>query len=360
MDCIGISMPGRTAHLRKIPEYARLADDAGFHSVWSYELYKNPFAMLCTAALETSRATLGTGLAAAFSRSPFEAANAAADVDELSDGRMLLGLGTGLPDAQHGFHSVPLGRWVGRMREYIRCLRLSWEYLSSGAIDPFEGEHFRFTPPGENPWGARELVRSQIPIYLAAHGPMMVQLAGEAADGWIATLTTPKWIEQRVMPELEKGARRSGRDVSDVAIAVEVVCSVHPDRELAYRRAKVHIGFYCLNPLIDAVVELHGLEAERDAVRAAVAQRGLEALEDTPERLVDALAICGTPEEGRQKLTAWRHAIPHIVFHTPYVPPLTAEESEDTYRNIVSAFGEVARATPRKDSHALLEVIANG
>ena len=90
-----------------------LADEGGFHSVWSYELFKNPFAMLCTAALETTRSTLGTGLAAAFSRSPFEAANAAADVDELSDGRMLLGLGTGLPDAQHGYHSVapgPLGR----------------------------------------------------------------------------------------------------------------------------------------------------------------------------------------------------------------------------------------------------------
>ena len=349
MDRIGISMPSRTAHLRKIPEYARAADEAGFHSVWSYELYKNPFAMLCTAALETKQATLGTGLAAAFCRSPFEAANAAADVDELSNGRMLLGLGTGLPDAQHGYHSVPLGRWVGRMREYIRCLRLSWEYLHQGEVEPFEGEHFRFTPPEVNPWGLRELVRPEIPVYLAAHGPMMMQLAGEVADGWMATLTTPRWIEERVLPELERGARRSSRDVSDVAIAVEVVCSVHPDRELAYRRAKIHVGLYCLNPLMDDVVEMHGLEAEREAVQAAVAERGLDALTETDEKLVDALAICGTPEEGRQKLAAWQETIPHIIFHTPYVPPLTAEESEDTYLNIVSAFAQVATDTPREN-----------
>ena len=235
------------------------------------------------------------------------------------------------------------------MREYIRCLRLSWEYLHQGEVEAFEGEHYRFAPPELNPWGLRELVRPQIPVYLAAHGPMMMQLAGEIADGWMATLTTPKWIEERVLPELEKGARRGSRDVSEVEIAVEVVCSVHPDRELAYRRAKIHIGLYCLNPLMDAVVEMHGLETERDAVQAAVAERGLEALaEATDEKLVDALAICGTPEEGRQKLSVWQEAIPHVIFHTPYVPPLTAEESEDTYLNIISAFGDVATRTPRE------------
>jgi alkanesulfonate monooxygenase SsuD/methylene tetrahydromethanopterin reductase-like flavin-dependent oxidoreductase (luciferase family) len=343
MSLIGITMPSRTAPLRKIPEFAQLADAAGFDSVWSWELYKNPFAMLCTSALATDRATLGTGLAAAFCRSPFEAANAAADVDELSGGRMLLGLGTGLPEAQHGYHSVDTTGWVGRMREYIRCIRLGWQYLGTGEVEPFEGRHYRFVPPAGDPWGLRELARPTIPIYLAAHGPMMMQLAGEIADGWIATLTSPKWVRERVRPELEKGARKTSRDPSEVGIAVEVVCSVHPDRELAYRRAKVHIGFYCMHPLIDAVVELHGLEAERDAVRAAVMQRGLAALPDTPDALVDALAIAGTPEEARQKLAEWQEEIPHIVFHTPYVPPLTADESEDIYRNIVAAFTPAER-----------------
>ena len=349
MNLIGISMPNRTAPLHKIPEYAQLADAAGFDSVWSYELYKNPFSMLCTSALVTKHATLGTGLATAFRRSPFDAACSAADVDELSRGRMLLGLGTGLPEAQHGFHSVDTGHWVTKMREYIQAMRLGWEYLHCGEVEPYEGKYYRFVPPEGDPWGLRDLARPRIPIYLAAHGPKMMQLAGEIAEGWIATLTSPKWVRERVRPELEKAAQRRPTGADEVEIAVEAVCSVHPDRELAYRRAKIHIGFYCLHPLIDAVVELHGLQAERDQVRASVAARGLEALTDTPDALIEALAIAGTPEEGRQKLRVWQEEIPHVVFHTPYVPPLTAAESEDIYRNIVSAFGEAtARTAPAR------------
>jgi alkanesulfonate monooxygenase SsuD/methylene tetrahydromethanopterin reductase-like flavin-dependent oxidoreductase (luciferase family) len=340
MSLVGITMPNRTAPLRKIPEYAQLADAAGFDSVWSYELYKNPFSMLCTSALCTEDAILGTGLAAAFRRSPFDAANSAADVDELSQGRMLLGLGTGLPLAQHGFHSVDTSHWVTKMREYIHAMRLGWEYLYRGEVESYEGRYYRFVPPEDDPWGLRDMARPRIPIYLAAHGPKMMRLAGEIAEGWIATLTSPKWVRERVRPELEKGAQRRAHDAGEVEIAVEVVCSVHPDRELAYRRAKLHIGFYCLHPLIDAVVELHGLQDERDQVRARVAERGLEALTETPDALIEALAIAGTPEEGRQKLRAWQEEIPHVVFHTPYVPPLTADESEDIYRNIVSAFSE--------------------
>ena len=71
-----------------------------------------------------------------------------------------------------------------------------------------------------------------------------------------------------------------------------------------------------------------------------LADEGLTALTETPDALIEALAIAGTPEEGRQKLRVWQEEIPHVVFHTPYVPPLTAEESEDIYRNIVSAFSE--------------------
>jgi alkanesulfonate monooxygenase SsuD/methylene tetrahydromethanopterin reductase-like flavin-dependent oxidoreductase (luciferase family) len=204
MNLIGITMPNRTAPLRKIPEYAQLADAAGFDSVWSYELYKNPFSMLCTSALVTEHATLGTGLATAFRRSPFDAACSAADVDELSRGRMLLGLGTGLPEAQHGFHSVDTGHWVTKMREYIQAMRLGWEYLHCGEVEPYEGKYYRFVPPEGDPWGLRDLARARIPIYLAAHGPKMMQLAGEIAEGWIATLTSPKWVRERVRPELER------------------------------------------------------------------------------------------------------------------------------------------------------------
>ena len=346
MTSIGISMPNRSAGLEKISEYARLGEEAGFDSVWSYELYRNPFAMLCTCVPETESVTLGTAVATALARTPFEAANAAADVDELSHGRMLLGLGAGTAEMLDAFYSTEPKALATRMREYLTCLRLSWDYLSSGEAESFEGRYYRFRPPELNPWGLRAMARPTIPVWLAAHGPKMVELAGELADGYMATMTTPRWVEQNVIPHLEAGMRRGGRDFSDLELCQMVVCSVHPDRELAYQRARTHIGFYSLHPLIDPLVELHGLEAERDAIREAAMTKGLGVLAtETPDALVDALAIAGTPEEGRQKLAEWQALTPNIIFHTPYVPPLTAEESEDTYINILSAFGAAARVT---------------
>ena len=94
-----------------------------------------------------------------------------------------------------------------------------------------------------------------------------------------------------------------------------------------------------MHPVSDAVVALHGLEAERDAVRQGLMTRGLDALAETSDRLVETFSITGTPDEARDKLEAWTAAIPHVVLHTPYVPPLSAEESEDAYRAIVETFG---------------------
>lgn len=339
MQKLGITMPTRTVAMARVPEYARWADEAGFDSVWDYELYRNPFAMLCTAALSTSRATLATGLAGAFPRSPFEAANAAADVDELSGGRALVGLGTGVPEFLQAFHSQGFHKPLARMRDYIECMRRSWEYLSSGEAEAYPGEHYQFAAPPFNPWGLRTLPRSRIPIYLASLGPKMTALAGELADGWMAYLATPTWVEQHTRPRLEEGAARSGRSLSDFDLAVEVICSVSDDREVAYRRGRIHTGFYIVHPVSDAVVALHGLEAERDAVRQGLMARGLDALADTSDKLVEAFSITGTPDEARDKLAEWTAAIPHVVLHTPYVPPLSAAESEDAYRAIVETFG---------------------
>jgi probable F420-dependent oxidoreductase len=333
--------------MAQIPEYARWADEAGFDSVWDYELYRNPYAMLCTAALSTSRALLATGLAGAFPRSPFEAANAAADVDELSRGRAVVGLGTGVPEFLDAFHSQGFHKPLARMRDYIECMRRSWEYLSTGQAEAYPGEHYRFAAPPFNPWGLRPLPRPQIPIYLASLGPKMTSLAGELADGWMAYLATPRWVAERGRPQLERGAARSGRSLEEFDIAIEVICSVSDDRDTAYRRGRINVGFYVAHPVSDAVVALHGLEAERDAARAALMTKGLDGLAETPDALVETFSITGTPDEARDKLAAWTEVIPHVVLHTPYVPPLDAAESEDAYRAIVETFGRASANQPK-------------
>jgi probable F420-dependent oxidoreductase len=340
MGQLGITMPSRTATMERLTEYAEWADDAGFDSVWTYELYRNPFAILSTCALRTSRVTLATGLAGAFPRSPFAFANEAADVDELSGGRTLIGLGTGVPEFLAAFHSQNFEKPLGRMRDYVECVRRSWQYLNTGEAETYHGKYYRFEAPPFNPWGLRPIPRTRIPIYLASLSPKMTQLAGELADGWMAYLATPQWVRERTRPWLEEGAKRGGRDVSELDLAVEVICSVSADRDLAYHRGRIHTGFYVAHPVSDAVVAMHGLEAERDAVRGALMSKGLDGLAETSDKLVETFSITGTPEEARQKLDAWTADIPHVVLHTPYIPPLTAEESEDAYRGIVDAFAK--------------------
>jgi probable F420-dependent oxidoreductase len=340
---IGVTLPSRTGPIAGVGEKARRAEQAGFASVWTYEVYRNPFNLLTVAAAATERATLGTGLAAAFSRSPFEAANAAADIDDLSGGRMLFGLGTGVPEFLRAFHSTDAKHPLGRMSEYIDVLRLSWEYLAAGTAERFEGEHYRFVAPPVNPWGERDLPRTRIPIGLAAMGPRLVELCGRKADAWLGYFATPRYVEEFVRPHLEIGAKQAGRDPSEVQICAEQVCSVSPDRELAMRRARKQVGFYATHPAGAQVAAMHGLQDLVDELRRGFAAEGLAAFERTDDRLVETLSISGTPEEVRQQLARYEGVIDHLVLHTPYVPPIEADESEDAFACILDTFGDLAR-----------------
>jgi probable F420-dependent oxidoreductase len=346
---IGITLPSRTGPIEGIGEKARRAEDAGFQSVWTYEVYRNPFNLLTVAAAATERATLGTGLAAAFSRSPFEAANAAADIDELSGGRMLYGLGTGSPQFLRDFHSTDAKHALGRMSEYIDVLRLSWEYLATGTADGFEGQHYRFSSPPVSPWGQRDLPRDRIPIGLAALGPKMVELCGRKADAWLGYFATPRYVEEFVRPHIEVGAKEAGRDPAEVQICAEAVCCVSPDRELAMSRARKQVGFYVTHPAGAQVAAMHGLEDAADELRRGFMAEGVAAFDRTDERLIEMMSISGTPAEAREKLAQYEGVIDHLVLHTPYVPPIEAEESEDAFACILDAFGGVAATSGHPD-----------
>jgi alkanesulfonate monooxygenase SsuD/methylene tetrahydromethanopterin reductase-like flavin-dependent oxidoreductase (luciferase family) len=334
---LGVTMPSRTAALPRIPEYAQMADEAGFDSVWTYELYRNLFAMLCASAVTTSQSELCTGLATAFNRSPFEAANAAAYVDEWSGGRMKLGLGTGVPEFLGAFHSTNFKKPLGRITEYIEVMRRSWAYLAGERVQEFAGEHYQFAPPRVNPWGLREMPRPQIPILLAGMRPRILQLCGAKADGWIGYLYTPKFFERVVLPNVHQGARSAGRDPDELDLACEVICCVHPNRDVALARAKKHVGFYLAHSLSDLVAEIEGVQDQVNDLKVSMMQRGISAFEDTPEELVELFSITGTPEECRQKLDLYKD-LPHVALHTSYTPPFDAAESDDCYTQIIDTF----------------------
>jgi probable F420-dependent oxidoreductase len=337
---VGISMPGLSTPLERFREYAELAETAGFDSVWDYEFYRNPFVVHAGAAAATDSIQLATGIAEAFTRSPFELANAAADIDDLSDGRLVLGIGTGGADFLEAFHSTDARKPVSRMREFIDVLRLSWDHLGTMEPASYEGSFYRFQSLPLNPWGGRQLARARIPIYLAAIRPKMLQLAGEKADGVLGYLWTPEYVRDRVLPNVSKGASESGREASTVDIAGLVICSVSDDREVALRRARIQVGMYVAYPLSDVMVQFHGFEQEQQAIREAMLSEGMAALERvTSDKLVETFSLAGTPDEVRDQMGPYEEVLSHVVLHTPYVPPLTADECDDAFRGIVDTLG---------------------
>jgi cytochrome P450/alkanesulfonate monooxygenase SsuD/methylene tetrahydromethanopterin reductase-like flavin-dependent oxidoreductase (luciferase family) len=343
MTRLGVSMPILNQPYAKFPELARLADEAGFDSVWDYEFYRNPLLIHGLCAQTTSRVALGVGLAAGVARTPFEMANTAADVDELSGGRTLLGVGTGGAGWAEFFNGLDIDRPVARIREYIAVLRMVWHHLGTGEPATFAGEFYRFAPPPLNPWGLRNLARPTIPIYVAAVRPKMLKLAGEIADGVLGFLNTPSFVDERIRPQLEAGARAAGRDPADVELMSYVICSCSEDRAVATRRARIQVGMYTAYPVCDPIIEHMGLQEDRDAVVQSLVSEGPASLErTTSDELLRHFCVHGTADECREQIGTFQDCLDHVVLHTPYVPPLRAEESEDAFRNMVAAFARDA------------------
>ena len=337
---IGISLPMLNQPFGKYVELAALADRAGFDSVWSYEFYRNSFTVHALNASVTERIRLGSGIASIVSRTPFEMANAAADVDELSGGRMILGIapgGAGWTDVMNGTdasHPAP------RLREYMEIMRLVWQYYIDGLPVDYEGRFYRFSSPLLNPVGPRaQLARKRIPIYVGALQPAMLRMTGRYADGQISYLTTPEFARQHIRPHLAAGAQKAGRNVCDVEVTALVLCSVSNDRDEAMRRARINVGTYTSAPFASPIVDFMGLQEEREWLYARLLAGGFEALPTAaPDALVKTFAIVGTPEEVIEQVAAYRGAVNHLVLHTPYVPPIDSAASEDAFRAIVAAF----------------------
>jgi alkanesulfonate monooxygenase SsuD/methylene tetrahydromethanopterin reductase-like flavin-dependent oxidoreductase (luciferase family) len=219
---------------------------------------------------------------------------------------------------------------------------MTWDYLGGGApAMSYEGDYYRFQSPPLNPWGGRGLERERIPIYLSAMRPLMLRLAGQKADGTLGYLQTPEFIAQQVGPNLLKGAEKAGRDPSSIDHAALVICCVSEDRAEALHRARIQVGMYVAYPISDVAVHFHGCEAEQAAIRMAMMEGGIEAIEDaTDDKLVELFALVGNPDEVRKQAQRYDEALSHVVLHTPYVPPLSTEETEDAFRGIVAAFGD--------------------
>jgi probable F420-dependent oxidoreductase len=341
MTRYGITLPSLNNTHPELTRCAKDAEDAGFDTVVHWQGCRNPFIGMAASAAVTERISLASGIAEAFGQTPFVLANTAADLDEVSNGRTILGLGVGDPGLIPTFHGLHVPSPRGQVVEAIEAVRLVWDHLATGRSHRFSGRFYQLELEA-NPFISRSMVRESVPIYLAAIGPRMLQTAGEIADGVIGALWSPHYLKSFVMPNIEAGAARAGRSLASIDITSETVCSVSHDRAEALRRGRIQVGFYAVHPASDRIIRGCGFEAERERIREALSREGFAALDDdrlVSDEMLAELSITGTPDECRRQLAELESVLPHIWLHTPYAPPLTAEESADALHMILQTFG---------------------
>src|SRR3954468_10827980 len=172
-------------------EVVKEAESAGYDSVWAAEAYGSDTAtVLAWIAAQTEKIRIGSAILQIPGRTPAMTAMTAATLDHLSNGRMILGIGSSGPQVAEGWHGQPFKRQLQRTREYVEILRKA---LVRERLE-YDGEIYTLPLP-DGPGKALKLtiapVQDQIPIYIAAIGPKNTQLAGEIADGWIPLFFSP-------------------------------------------------------------------------------------------------------------------------------------------------------------------------
>jgi len=294
----GISLVTSSGGPSELAQAARLAEDAGFASVWATEFYdRSATVALAAMAQATSRIELGSAIAYAFGRTPLVLAAEARDLDELSGGRLTLGLGTGTRRMQQDWHGLDGEHPASRMEELLPLLRRLWR-LHEGPID-HDGRFYRLHVKPTAP--PRAPLRSDTPIYMAGVNARMIEAAGAVSDGLVGhPLFTPEYVREVVRPSLARGAERGERAAPP--IAGYLVCSVGEDRDRAREHAAAIIAFNSSVKTYRATHQVSGFEREAEAIRAAWSEGDFAGMAAAvSDQMIDAIALAGTAEEVRER-----------------------------------------------------------
>jgi probable F420-dependent oxidoreductase len=250
-----------TNDLRDAARFASHAERLGYDGIWTAEAGHDPYLPCVLAATATDHVTIGTNITVAFPRSPLVHAQIAWDLQAVSRGRFVLGLGTQVKGHNERRYSTPWTAPGPRLREMIQLIRHIWDVWQNGVRPGFEGKHYRFslmTPffaPAPIEW-------PKIPIYIAGVNPYMCRLAGELADGFhVHPFHSTKYIRETILPNVEAGLAKSGRTRSDVALATTAFVVMGKDRdeiERAKGPVRQQISFYASTRTYIGVLEAHG------------------------------------------------------------------------------------------------------
>lgn len=318
---------------------AARAERAGFDSAWTAEFYdRSATVSLAAMAQATSRIRLGSAIAYAFGRAPLLTIAEARDLDELSGGRLVLGLGSGTRTQIAGWLGLDASHPAPRIEELVPLLRHLWRARDVPVVH--EGRFYRLRL---DPTLAIRPPRAvDLAIYVAGVRPRMVEAAGRVGDGLMGhPLFTREYVAEVVRPALERGARRAGRD-GVPPIAGYVLCAVAEDGRRAAREAAGQVAFYSVVRAFEPIMRLHGFEREVAAIREAFRRRDAAAMAAAVSaRMLDTFAVHGTPAEARERFAerfAGVHDEPLLFFPCLGVAPERLREGMDA---IVDTFAPV-------------------
>lgn len=309
---------------------------AGIEGLWASQTFGSPFLPLSAAASVSDKLKLGTGIALAFARSPLETALNAMDLDRISGGRCILGLGSSAKSLNDAF-GVEYGKPLAHMREVIAMIRQIIAKAHTGELGILEGEyhtldlrHFRtFEAP----------VRTAIPIYIPAVFEKAIQMAGELGDGLLAhPLWADSWIHNELESNLAIGLKNGGRHRSDVSVNLQVFVAINDDKQQAINDARQTVAYYSQSPQYLRYFEAIGFAEEATAIQAAFARNDFEAMYAAcSDKMVETIALVGSLDEVKARFEARTVAADSA---TPVIPHVGLSDEQTVFytQQIAKAF----------------------
>ncbi len=318
----GLGTEGK--YLKNMDQTARAAEDLGFAGLWTSETKHDAFLPLAIAANGTRSLDLGTSVAIAFSRSPMETAQTAWDLQDLSDGRFILGLGTQVKAHVTRRFSMPWGKPAARLREYILALRAIWESFQTESPLNFEGEFYRHTlmSPFFNPG---PIEQPEIPVFIAGVNTRLARLAGELCDGFhVHPFHSPEYVRRTVKPAIAEGAAQADRDPDQVELATSVfVVAAETEEEASEQRESVRsqLAFYASTPTYRTVLEAHGWQEVGERLGLLAREKKWSEMPALiTDEMLHAFTVEATPERiGPALKERYEGLIDRVALYLPFV-----------------------------------------
>ena len=273
------------------------------------QVYGSPFAPLSAVAAVTTKLELATGIAIGLTRSPFETAVSSIELDQLSKGRFILGLGTGPRHWTNGYFGMPYDKPVSRLREVVQVLRHVEAGSKSGEMEPWDGQFFQLKFDSYQP--IMPPYRERIPVWIAALRQRMCELTGEVGDGLIGhPVWSMEWALGQALDSLEVGAKRSGRDPAKIHFQPWVTASIDENERVALDDAKPWLAFYSGFSQYFPFFEAHGFGSEAKKINeASQSMNCVEAAKFVPDEMVRTFGAHGTPDQVRERIEPlWKRA----------------------------------------------------